>query len=250
MERVISSWWSPALQKPMEIVRYGSTETAGPALLMFPSAAADYLEYERFHLIDSMAPMINAGALTVYSINSINSESWLNHEMQPRNKAIRHQQYNQYVVDEVVPHIRQDSGHNAPIITSGVSLGALHGVNSFFRRPDLFAGTIGMSGIYDLKAYTKGYFDEDCYFNSPVDFLPNLQDDYLLGLMRSRSPIIVASGCGPYEDPSASQTLSAILHAKQIPHTIELWDQEWSHDWPTWRAMMPHLLGRALRNAL
>ena len=102
MRREITSWWSPSLNKTMEIVAYGHY---GPAVLMFPSAAADYLEYERFHLIKSIEPFIEEGRVKVYSINSINSESWLNNNMHPTDKAIRHQQYNQYIVDEVAPFI-------------------------------------------------------------------------------------------------------------------------------------------------
>ncbi|MFM8472171.1 MAG: esterase, partial [Candidatus Kapaibacterium sp.] len=100
MRRDIHTWWSPRLNKNMEIVAYG---TYGFPLLMFPSAAADYLEYERFHLIDSLKPFIDEGRIKVYSINSINSESWLNTRMKPADKAVRHQQYHGYITDEVVP---------------------------------------------------------------------------------------------------------------------------------------------------
>ncbi len=239
MRRDITSWWSPNLNKNMEIVAYGHY---GTALLLFPSAAADYLEYERFHLIESIAPYIESGKFKVYSINSINSESWLNDQMHPRDKAIRHQQFNQYVVEEVVPHIYRDCDGEVPIITSGVSLGALHAANNFFRRPDVFAGTIAMSGIYDLKAYSKGYYDEDCYFNSPIDYLPNLEDEYWLNLLRSKHHIYFLSGRGAYEDPTASVEIGRILSAKGIPHEVDLWGYEWGHDWPTWRAMLPYAL--------
>jgi esterase/lipase superfamily enzyme len=47
----------------------------GFALLMIPTAAADYLEYERFELIQQLATMIDAGKIKVFSINSINTES-------------------------------------------------------------------------------------------------------------------------------------------------------------------------------
>ena len=50
MQREIYKWRSPNLNKDMEIVIYGHY---GYALLMFPTAEADYLEYERFKLIDS-----------------------------------------------------------------------------------------------------------------------------------------------------------------------------------------------------
>ncbi|MCK6691059.1 MAG: esterase, partial [Thermoanaerobaculia bacterium] len=177
MHREIHQWVSPRLNKNMEIAVYGHF---GFALLLLPTAAADFLEYERFHLISVLEPHINAGKVKVFSINSINSEAWLNSHMHPRHKAIRHQQFNAYVENEVVPFIRMHTSDNTPIITSGASLGALHAANLCFRRPDLFDGTIAMSGVYDLTTYTKGYFDEDVYFNSPTHYLPNLNDDYNL----------------------------------------------------------------------
>lgn len=239
MRRDITTWWSPNLNKNMEIVAYGHY---GPALLMFPSAAADYLEYERFYLIDAIKPVIESGKFKVYSINSINSESWLNNEMAPREKAIRHQQYNQYIIEEVVPFIIRDCDGLVPIYTSGVSLGALHAVNNYLRRPDVFAGTIGLSGIYDLKEYSKGYFDTDCYFNSPVDYMPNMNDPYWLNILRSKQQLFLVSGRGNYEDPQASSTLGSILTSKGISNEVDLWGYEWTHDWPTWRAMLPYYL--------
>ena len=241
MEKIVDSWHSPNLDKEMEVAVYGHQ---GFALLMFPSAGADYLEYERFHLIDAITPMIEAGKMKVFSINSINSESWLNSQMEPRQKAVRHQQYNAYIENELVPYIQEAMGGEAMTITCGVSLGAFHAANVLFRRPDLFAGTIAMSGIYDLKSYTNGYYDEDVYFNSPTDFLPNLRDADILIDLCSKEQLHFLSGSGAYEDPEATHTLGRILSAKGIPHTIEIWGEEWGHDWPTWRAMLPSYLER------
>ena len=72
MERILDSWYSPSLNKNMEIAMYGHY---GFALLLIPTAAADYLEYERFLLLDVIEPYISAGKVKVFSINSINSES-------------------------------------------------------------------------------------------------------------------------------------------------------------------------------
>jgi esterase/lipase superfamily enzyme len=223
----------------MEIAVYGHF---GFALLMLPTAAADYLEYERFQLIDTLKPYINAGKVKVFSINSINSEAWLNNKMHPRHKAIRHQQFNAYVEEEVVPFIRTMSSHETPIVTTGASLGALHAANLFLRRPDLFAGTIAMSGVYDLTSYTKGYFDEDVYFNSPTHYMPNLTDESTLARLRNSGKIHILSGSGDYEDPEGSRTLSGILSAKGIPHELDIWGWDMRHDWPTWRAMLPHYI--------
>jgi esterase/lipase superfamily enzyme len=236
MKREIHQWYSPRLNKNMEIAMYGHY---GFSLLMLPTAAADYLEYERFLLIDALAPHIEAGKVKVYSINSINSEAWLNNNMHPRHKAIRHQQFNGYVENEVVPFIRTHSGDTTPIITTGASLGALHAANMCFRRPDLFSGTIAMSGVYDLTSYTRGYYDEDVYFNSPVHYLPNIHDAYNLPLLQRMQHIHILSGSGDYEDPEASRQLSGILSSKGIPHELDIWGGDMRHDWPTWRAMLP-----------
>lgn len=237
MKREIHQWYSPRLNKNMEIAMYGHY---GFALLMLPTAAADFLEYERFHLISVLEPYIEAGKVKVFSINSINSEAWLNRKMNPRHKAIRHQQFNSYVENEVVPFIKMHSGDDTPIITTGASLGALHAANLYFRRPDLLAGTIAMSGVYDLTTYTNGYFDEDVFFNSPAHYLPGLNDNFYLPRLQNARHIHILTGSGDYEDPDASRRLSGILHAKGIPHELDIWGWDMRHDWPTWRAMLPY----------
>lgn len=240
MHRETHRWYSPHLDKDMEIAVYGHY---GFALLMFPTAAADFLEYERFGLIESLASFIDAGKVKVFSVNSINNESWLNDHLPPPYRAIRHQQYNQYIVEEVVPFIRGMTSNETPIVTAGASFGALHAANMLFRRPDVFEGTIAMSGTYDLKSYTKGYYDDNCYFNSPVDYLPNLTDEYYLSRLRSKHHIYILSGQGAWEAPERSVQLSRILEAKGIPHALDLWGHDIPHDWPTWRKMLPHVLG-------
>lgn len=239
MHREIQSWYSPSLNKHMEIVEYG---TYGFALLLLPTAAADYLEYERFLMIDVLSKYINEGKVKVYSINSINSESWLNNKVSGRHKAIRHQQFNQYVYEEVVPFIKGRTSQDTPIITCGASFGALHAANLFFKRPALIRGCIAMSGLYDLGKYSKGYWDEDVYFNSPLHYLKDLHDEWHLNAIRSSGHIHILTGQGDYEDPDASRYLSGLLHYKGIPHDLDVWGYDIKHDWPTWRSMLPYLL--------
>ena len=239
MNRQLTSWFSPSLQKEMPLAIYGHY---GFALLLIPTAAADYLEYERFQLLDSIRPYIESGKVKVFSIDSINNESWMNNSMDPRHKAVRHQQWNQYVFSEVIPFIRTHTSDDTPIITAGASFGALHSANLFFKRPDLINGCIAMSGVYDLTEYTKGYFDEDVYFNSPCHYLPNLTDHNILEQVRKSHHIHLLSGSGDYEDPDAARRLSGILYNKGIWYELDIWGKDMTHDWPTWRAMLPHYL--------
>ena len=239
MERLLTSWYSPRLQKEMPIAVYGHY---GFALLLVPTAAADYLEYERFQLIDALAPFLDEGKIKVYSINSINNESWMNDQMDPRHKIIRHQQFNSYVYDEVVPFIHTHSSQDTPIIICGASFGALHSMNLFLKRPDLLNGVIAMSGVYDLTEYTKGYYDDDVYFNSPQHYMPNLTDHIILEQIRRSHHIHIFSGSGAYEDPTASGTFARILYDKGINYELDVWGPDWPHDWNTWRAVLPHYL--------
>jgi esterase/lipase superfamily enzyme len=239
MHRELDGWHSPRLHKHMEIASYGHY---GFALLLVPTAAADYLEYERFHLIKAIEKPINEGKVKVFSINSINMESWMNNHMDPRHKAIRHQQFNDYVYHEVIPYIRNKTSWDTPIITCGASFGALHSMNLFLKRPDLINGVIAMSGLYDLSAYTKGYYDDDVFFNSPEQYMPNLSDEWFLNNIKNAKKILISAGSGPYEAPEASRRFSTLLSAKGIPHELDIWGHDMPHDWDTWRKMLPYYL--------
>ena len=239
MHKQITSWYSPRLQKEMPVAVYGHY---GFALLLVPTAAADFLEYERFQLMDSIAPFIDGGKVKVFSVNSINNESWLNYDMEGRHKIMRHQQFNEYVFEEVIPFIRTNTSNETPIIICGASFGALHSMNLFLKRPDLLQGVIGLSGVYDLTEYSRGYYDEDVYFNSPQHYMPNLTDHSILEQIRQSRHIHIFSGSGPYEDPNGSRSFASLLYNKGINYELDVWGSEWPHDWNTWRAVLPHYL--------
>lgn len=239
MQRVLDGWYSERLDKHMEIASYGHY---GFALLLIPTAAADYLEYERFLLIKSIEKYINEGKVKVFSINSINTESWMNKKMYPPHKGIRHNQFNEYIYNEVVPYIHTHTSPETPIITCGASFGALHSMNLFLKRPDLINGVIAMSGCYDLSSYSDGFYNDDVYFNSPEHYLPNLNDDYFLPRIKNAKKLLISTGCGAWEDPDASRRFSTILTAKGIPHELDVWGYDMPHDWDTWRKMLPYYL--------
>lgn len=236
MKREITSWYSPSLQRDMPVAQYGDY---GFALLLIPTAAADYLEYERFQLIDALAPYINSGKVKVFSVNSMNTESWMHPTMQGEHKAINHNSFNEYIFNEVVPFIKNATSYDTPIIVSGASFGALHSMNLFLKRPDLIDGVIAMSGVYDLREYSKGFYDEQVYFNSPAMYMPNLTDHRILEQIRSSHHIHILTGGGDHEDPNAARNFANILYNKGINYELSVWGNEWRHDWPTWRAMLP-----------
>lgn len=235
MNKEYHAWHSPTLGVTMPIVSYGHY---GPPLLLFPTAAADCEEYERFQLIPAVQHHIEAGRVKIYSIDSINRHSWMNDQVHPAERARRQCLYDSYVYQEVAPFIWDHC--NSPgirIATSGASFGAFHALNTLLKHPDRFQMTIAMSGGFELKTYADGYYDENVYFNNPVDYLPNLNDSYILDQLR-RCSITIATGQGSYEAPHHSKQISDILNSKGIPNYLDLWGYEWPHDWPTWRRML------------
>jgi len=239
MQREITSWYSPALDREMPIATYGHF---GFSVLLIPTAAADFLEYERFQMIDALQSLIDFGKVKLFSINSINNESWLNNNMLPEHKAIRHNQFNEYVFNEVIPFIRNATSNDTFVYTCGASFGALHAMNLFLKKPDLINGTISMSGVYDLTEYTKGYWDEQVYFNSPIHYFPNLNDEWYLNKIKASYHIHIYTGSGAYEDPEANKRFSEVLWNKGIWHDLDIWGTDINHDWPTWRSMQPYIL--------
>jgi esterase/lipase superfamily enzyme len=225
----------------MPIVRYG---TRGHGLLLFPTAQADFLENERFFLIKSIEPLIFAGRVQVFSIDSINKHAWMNRSVPVPEAARRQALYAAYIEEEVVPHVRRVMGDpGARLGTSGASFGAFHAANSFFRRPDLFDTLVAMSGFYDLEPdYLDGYSDDNVYFNNPMWYMRELGDPGRIAYFRDHTQIHFVTGQGAHEAPHASERMSQMLWGKGIPNHLDKWGLDVNHDWPWWRKMLPHYL--------
>ncbi len=241
MRRDTTSWFSHNLGMEMPLVAYGSS---GFPLLMFPTAAADYLEYERFLLVDVIKPFIEAGMLRAYSVNSVNKYSLLNEQASPQWKAELLTRYDRYVMEEVLPLIRNECGQDAKPLTTGASLGAFLAANCYFKHSDNFCGTIAMSGSYNIYNYLENYYDDNVYFNNPMMYLKNLNDDYHLRNLQKADSIVIVTGQGAFEAPERSRELSGVLHSKEIPHLLEIWGHDVNHDWEWWRKMLPFYLGK------
>lgn len=236
MRRDYFSWWSPRLQMEMPILRFGHW---GHPILMYPTWAANFEEAEQRGLIATIAGHIEAGRVTVYCINSINPYAWHKHDVPLHEKARLQAAYSGYVEEEVVPHIRgQLQNGSARITAAGASFGGFHATNAVFRRPDLFDGLIAMSAMFHLDWVRHGYTDDNIYFNSPLWFVPRMEEGHALNLLRHHTRIQLLTGQGQWEYPEESRRFSEVLHHKGIGHQLDLWGHDQAHDWPTWQRML------------
>jgi esterase/lipase superfamily enzyme len=244
VKRHIFGWHSQRTHMHMPIVRYGDW---GRALLLFPTAGADFLEYERFYLIDAIRPHIESGKCQVFSIDSINRHAWMNHQVPLHEKAWRQAAYMGYIEEEVLPHIRLClQNPSARIGVAGASFGAFHAANATFRRPDLFDTLIAMSGFYDLEPYLHGHWSNEAYFNNPMWYVDKMPDGRQLEMLRHHTQIHLLTGRGSYEQPHLTGRFSDLLWRKGIWHNADYWGHDVPHDWPTWRKMLDHYVGGRL----
>ena len=234
-------WFSGSLQQEMALKVYGYY---GKPAIVFPAQAGRFFDFENFGVVQTVSSHIETGRIKLFCMDSIDSQSWANWSTHPSDRARRHLDYDRYITQEVAPFIWQHCGGNKQkLIATGVSMGAYHAANFFFRHPDIFDTTIALSGVYRLNMFIGNYMDENVYYNSPLNYLPGLDDPWYIDQYR-QSNIIICCGQGAWEDEmiADSHALKQILDDKNIPNWVDFWGYDVNHDWPWWQKMLPYFL--------
>jgi esterase/lipase superfamily enzyme len=231
MNREYHKWFSPALQREMEVLVFGS---GGTRTIVFPTSLGRFYQWEDFGMLDSLRSRLEDGAIQLFCVDSVDAESWYAKWRPPNERVGRHVKYDRYLLEEVVPFTAKNNSSPA-LITTGASFGAFHAVNFAFRHPELVTRVLGMSGLYDVRNFAAGATCDALYFNNPIDYLANEHDQKRLDALR-RIDITLAIG---RDDPSCAnnESFSGILWSKDIWHALRIWDG-WAHDWPYWKQMV------------
>jgi esterase/lipase superfamily enzyme len=232
MNREYHKWFSPTLGCDMELLVFGH---AGAPTIVFPSSQGRFFEYEDRNMIGAAAHAYESGSRMAFCVDSVDSESWYNKQVHPRYRIARHVQYEKYLLHEVLPLMRQRSGHQRIGVT-GCSFGGYHSVNFALRHPDVVHTCVSMSGAFDMRQFLDGYYDDDVYFNNPVDYVANLTDHWYLSRYREGFNLVLATG---EQDICLAENhrLHGILNTKSIPHWLDVWGDDSRHDWPLWISM-------------
>jgi esterase/lipase superfamily enzyme len=214
----------------MELLVFGQ---AGTPVIVFPTSMGRFYDYENRHMIDVVRDRYESGRLQAFCVDSVDAESWYNKSIPPAQRAARHVQYDQYLIDEVVPFI---AGRNSSALAvTGCSFGGYHSVNFALKHPDAVSYCVSMGGAFDIHQFINGYYDDNCYYNCPPDFLPNLTDEWYLSRYKDLK-IVLATGetdiC-----LAENQRLSGIMNARGIAHWLDVWGDGAGHDWPWWERM-------------
>lgn len=216
----------------MEMLLFGH---AGVPAIVFPSSCGTFWEFEHYGMVHAVAGKLAAGELQLFCVDSVDRESWYNRDVPPRWRVARQVQYRNYVMREVVPLVRHVN--QAPqLITMGCSFGGYHAANLALTFPEVFTGFLSMSGIFDPCRFLHGYYDQDCYFNSPAHFVANVHDWGQLELYRKNTYVLATGVHDQCWD--ANERMAEVFRSKRIPCRLDVWGDGTGHDWPFWQRMV------------
>jgi esterase/lipase superfamily enzyme len=251
METQYFKEYSPALGRDMECKVYGH---AGRPVLFIPCQDGRFFDFEDFHMAEVWAPWIESGQVMVFSIDTIDQETWSAKDGDPYWRIRRHEQWVDYITQELVPGIRamvcdRNGWDGYPgVMAFGCSLGATHALNLYFRFPHLFDSLLALSGIYTAEYGFGDYMDELVYRNSPVHYLAGMPDDHPYIQAYNQHRGVVCVGQGPWEVPETTIQIRDICQAKGIQLWVDLWGHDVAHDWPWWYKQVPYFLPKLLED--
>jgi esterase/lipase superfamily enzyme len=231
MKREYHRWASPALGRDMELLVFGDQ---GARVLVFPTSMGRFHDWEDRGMIGALVDHVQRGSLQLFCVDSVDAESWYNKTAHPSQRARRHDQFDHYLVNEVLPFSAKLNG-NPSVVATGASFGGYQAINFGLRHADKVNRILSMSGLCDIRKFLDGYYDENVYFNNPVDYLSNEHEPGRLDALRHLD-IILAVG---RDDGllASNQHLSEALWSKDIWHALRIWDG-FAHDWPVWQQMV------------
>lgn len=234
--------YSSYLNRDMEFKVYGHS---GRGILVFPSQDGRFFDFENQGMVKAIENFILDGKVRLFCVDSIDLESWSSKDPNSRKRIEMHENYFKYITNELVPWIKQTYNYNK-LLTTGCSMGASHALNFFLRRPDIFSGTIALSGVYDASYFFGDYKDELVYNNSPVNYINGMNNNHhYVDIYRNRD-IILCVGQGAWEEPMITDTkrMRELFNYKNINAWIDIWGHDVNHDWPWWKKQLPYFLDK------
>lgn len=219
----------------MELLEFGH---GGARVIAFPTSQGSFHEWEDQGMVHALRHHLENGWLHLTCVGSVDRESWYSNG-HPYWRVRRHDQYDQYLLHEVLPFTWTRSP-TPYLITTGASFGAYYALDFGLRYPQWVNRVISMSGLTDIRKFCHGYHDELVYFHNPVEFIPNEHEGWRLDALR-RQDVILAVGNG---DGLVHQNreLSGKLWGKGIGNALREWDG-FAHDWPVWHKMINLYIG-------
>ncbi len=243
MDRRYEKIYSPAIGREMQVLSFGHY---GAPVIAFPSGGGQFFDFENNGMIGAIAHLINEGKVKVYCPEGLDNETWLNQGADPHWRAVRHNAYQDFIVNNLVPAVRFDChSQDIRLALTGASLGAYHAANFALKFPHIFHYALCLSGRYDLEEVVGKSGSQEVYFNNPMAYLYHIHGDALEHIRRNTHLALVC-GQGAWEDKCLRDThrLADILGSKGISHERDIWGHDVEHHWFWWRKQISFHFGK------
>lgn len=225
MQREYIKWKSPSLGKEMEMLVFGKE---GTPVIVFPTENGRFFEWEDQGVVQGVQEHIDAGYNQLFCVDSVADECFLNKNVDPYTRMMRHSQYMLYILDEVLPFIAVRNP-NSYIINTGVGLGAYYSLLLALKHPLYFKKVLGLSGYYCIRNYLDGFYDKNVYSNNPLDFIPNINETETLKNLSTVDIRLLSYNNDAFVE--ASREISNKLWLKFIEHQFYIWDENSGDPW-------------------
>jgi esterase/lipase superfamily enzyme len=237
MQEFYHKWYTQYLSRDFEMLVFGHS---GFPVILLPTSKGRYFENKDFGLVGSARQLIESGKIKIYCPDGIDGESWYNYGIHPADRVKTHMAYERVILNDVIEFAKYETGSKT-VGVAGCSFGGYHALNIAFRNPDKVSYLFTMGGAYDIKQFIMGWYDDNCYFNNPPDYMSNLNDEWYLTRIRKMGIVL---GTGEWDIClEENKRMSGILGAKGISHWLDI-RQGTGHDWPWWKEMFPHYLSQ------
>ncbi len=206
-------WYSQFFDRDFEMLVFGE---AGIPLILFPPTTGRYYTYKDYGFIYSIQELINSSQYKIYCPDSIINETWLDFNLPPELRVKKHLAYENTILKDVIEFAKYETEHDK-VLLAGFEFGAYYSLNIAFKFPELVKGLFSFCGIYDIKQFIMGFYDDECYYNNPIDYLSNLKDPWYLDKIKEMRITIATGNYDNHFDESTK--ISQILNRKKIGHT-------------------------------
>ena len=115
MKKRLERVHSPQLGRSVSLWCYGHW---GQPLVAFPTAAGFAHEWESQSMVEALSPWLDGGRIKLYCPESNVAEAWTRRENDPAWRIQRHMAYERFVVETLVPRVREDCA------SPGIGIGA------------------------------------------------------------------------------------------------------------------------------
>jgi esterase/lipase superfamily enzyme len=132
-------------------------------------------ENKDFKLIDSVNWFLDEGLVKIYCVDGIDEMSWYNKNIHPADRVRNHIWYDLMLLRGAWCPLAQHETGVRRVATAGCSFGGYHATNFAFKHPEVVKYVFNMGAAFDIKDQLDGYYDDNVYFNNPLDFIPQSQ---------------------------------------------------------------------------